>query len=231
MRELGKEKIPASVAKIVGEQKRDKGIEKKPESSEEEEEIIVSKLVVGYEKNRKNFKNLEKTKDIKAQIELSEKIASETPIRGVRSSERILNGVIKEFELNPERYDPNLGLVLQSVINRMAEYADKKYMGKPEKNNFKISLDTYRLEKPLDFLSHTNRNNVELVILGNVGKYLAFEMGGGRTTVVGDTGKETAKNKKDGNVLIIGNVESFGERSKDKGTVWQVAPRKEKQEK
>lgn len=233
MRELGTEKKPESLDEIIAKQ-TDQITERgeKTELSREEREI-VSKFKTVYKNNREKFKKLEEDNDINAQIELSKQIVSETPIREASSVERILNGVIGEFEHDPDGYDPNLGCVLQSYINRMAEYADKKYMGKPEKNKFKIALKTFGLKKPLDFLAHTNPNNVELVILGDVRNRFAFEMNGGRATVVGDARKETGKNKKDGNVLIIGNVEGFGERPEDKGkgTLWQVAPRVEKKEK
>ncbi|MBU4299109.1 hypothetical protein KJ636_03645 [Patescibacteria group bacterium] len=237
MREFGREKTPISAEKIVKEQDSQKKIEGKKIEISEEEEKRVGEIVNAYDKNRKNFGAIEKIKDGKERrkslIKLAKEIFSELPTIEPGSLEKILKGVIKEYESKETKYgvkkeyEPNLGLVPPSVINRTADYGGAKYSDKEDFKKLKISLNTSRLEKRLNFLGYGNRPNVEQVIVGDVGHNLAFGMDGGRITVVGNAGKEAGKNKKGGEVLIIGNIEGLGERPEDKGTMWQVAPRKQ----
>lgn len=234
MGELGREKIPTSLTKIVREQKGDKGIEKKPEFSEEEKKIVdkIESVYDGY-KGKLNKQGAEDVPDF-----IEKEILPKIPEIQSNSLQAVVKGFIERYGKDKERkYNRrDFGdFLFLTLINPTVETYTKQELQKGKTLEeikplrSKISTEEIGL---IDNLGRRNSPESYVNIEGPVGDYLGREMEGGSIDVFpSKIGKEISKGMTGGELRIYSGVpdENFFLSKSNKGKIYRMEGEKLKQ--
>jgi len=101
--------------------------------------------------------------------------------------------ILPQYEDKARRFSLITGAFLSGLIHNLKEGEE-------------CVLDLTNLHKPLDYLGMRLFEFHNLIIKGDVGDYLGYEMDGGKITVEGNAGDDVGQRMWRGEILVCGNV-------------------------